>query len=403
MRLLFLSFLVGLAGCASAPPPIERFEPGVRGSSLRGMLEVITIDEETREPMPATITIVHGSGTLLPLESQGRITLSDPALAGAISIHVTDVPRPQALVGVTGSEIVIPIARSRVRPIAGEVHGAASLGASEVAVGAPVRPSLMRTEALDHASSAGCAMDAEGCRFAIDAPVSADTVVATLRDGTGVAIAFGIGRVGSGLEGVRIDLADPAARMAAIELPIPSPSRPPSGLDAVVGVPGLLTSSGVVILDQMPSVRGSVAVPELSGAIADGSWWLLAEAGPSFIDRSRRSVILQRGLRDPSAPGAWPAWLEAPELTIEAGAPSFSPVSGASVHVLDWLAPDGAVLASAWVLDPSAPLAFAPDVAAERIRLRAIDAPGASPGALDLRAVERAIVRFSETTLPFSE
>jgi hypothetical protein len=162
-------------------------------------------------------------------------------------------------------------------------------------------------------------------------------------------------------------------------------------------VPGLANASGVVFLAQTASADSRVAVPALSGLAGDPSWWILAEARGAS---DARSVILQRGLREPSAVGAWPAWLDAPSASIGAdGRVTLLPSAGATLHAIDWLAASGAVVASALVVDPEAPIHFAPAVDATAIRVRAIDAIDAGPGSLSLRAAERTVTRFAESTI----
>ena len=218
-----------LAACGGDVAPAETFEPGITGPTLDGSLEVIVVDELTHHAIDATVEIVHADGTLGPLAGDGRFSIDDDALRGAISIHVTAVDRPQAFVGVTGSRVVIPIARASVAALEGTVTGAGALGASDVVVGALVPPSFVRTDVLGRAATSSCVVDASGCRFRIEgAPDTSDTLVATLRDEAGAAIAFGIGAPGP------LDLSDPSARVPAIELTVASPPAPPIGLLSLI-------------------------------------------------------------------------------------------------------------------------------------------------------------------------
>lgn len=388
-----------LLGCGTTAPSTDTYAPGISGGAIAGRLEVFVVDESTGAPISSSIEVVLADGTIAESASgDGRFVVESAMLAAPLTIRVGDVDRPQAITGVAGARVVIPIARARVRTIEGRVLGADTLGASDVVVGALAPVSFVRTDALERGAPIGCTVDAEGCRFRIErASATADTIVATVRDETGRAIAFGIGVAGEGPTDV--SLIDPGMRAPALDLAIPSPSMPPTGLAAVVGVPGLVTPGGLVFLEQT-AVDAMIGVPELAGSIGDGSWWLLAEAGPSLDDRSRRSVILQRGLTSPSSVGAWPAWLDAPVASLDAeGIVTIEPVEGATLYAIDWLAPTGVVLASALVVDVTAPISFAPPVDADRVRVRALDAPGASAGVLDLEATERGIVRFSEVTL----
>lgn len=168
-------------------------------------------------------------------------------------------------------------------------------------------------------------------------------------------------------------------------------------MSAVVGVPGLATSSGVAFLEQTATVDSELSVPDLAGMPGDPSWWILAEARGLV---GERSVVIQRGLREPSAVREWPEWLGAPSASLAAdGVVTLVPAAGATLHAIDWLSASGEVLASALVVDATAALHFVPGVAAASIRVRAIDAPGASATSLELRAAERSVVRFAETTI----
>ena len=105
-------------------------------------------------------------------------------------------------------------------------------------------------------------------------------------------------------------------------------------------------------------------------------------------------------MRGLGAVGAWPAWLDVPSANIAAdGRVTLLPSAGATLHAIDWLAASGEVVASALVVDAAAPLHFAPAVAASAIRVRAIDAIDARSSALSLRAAERTVTRFAESTI----
>jgi len=394
-KLAALALLVVAAACIPTEPlpPLAR-QPGLYGDAFAGSLDIEVIDEPTGAQMSANVEVVDATGRVFTGGGNGPYRFEDAALVPPLSVHVGGIARPQAFIGIASSRVVIGVARAGGLRVSGRVVGAETLGASAVVVGVVAPISFVRTDALGRGAPVPCVLDGDGCVFGIeDTAEGADTVVATLHDGAGAAIGFGITSLSSS-GGV---LVLPSVPIPTLSLVLPPTPTPPPGLSAVVGVPGLACASGVVFLAQAASADSRVVVPALSGLAGDPSWWIVAEARGVG---EARSVILQRGLREPSAVGAWPAWLEVPSASIDAdGRVTLLPSAGATLHAIDWLAASGAVVASALVVDAAAPIYFAPAVGATAIRVRAIDAVDASASALSLRAAEHTVTRFAESTI----
>ena len=71
--------------------------------------------------------------------------------------------------------------------------------------------------------------------------------------------------------------ADPDLPLVPLALEGPLPVAP-SGLDAVVGVPGIATPSGIALLPQTARDGGALGVPKLAGGLADATWWVMGIA-----------------------------------------------------------------------------------------------------------------------------
>ena len=386
--------LLSLVACGNDPPAAIDRARGISGGALAGHLEVLVVDEQTQLPISSTVEVVDGAGnTVGTANGDGPFVFDGATLVAPLTVRVRSAARPQALVGLAGARAVIGVSNATTQRVDGRVLGADRLGAISVVAGALAPVSFVRTDALGRGETVACVPDASGCAFQISAASSsAATIVATLRDADGHALGFGLTSIAAG----SAELTLPPTLMPSQTLMVPAALDPPAGLGAVVGVPGLATPAGFVFLEQAPSADGQIVVPELAAMEGNPSWWLIADARGGT---GARSVILQRGLRDPSAVGVWPAWLAVPDASVAAdGVITLIAVPGATLYAVDWLDASAEVLASALSVDASAPIRFTPPPDAVSIRVRAIDAIGASASSLDLTAAERTITRFSEMT-----
>ncbi|UJR85467.1 Hypothetical protein I5071_75470 [Sandaracinus amylolyticus] len=394
-----------LGGCSesAASAPEGPFAPGISGEPLVGRIEVIAIGEDSRTPIDGAVIDVRADGTsIAESTTPGYATFEDARLEGPVTITVRTegtYAGTTTWAGVAADRVVIPVARAGAeRSIEGRVLGADTLGAASVLAGPLVAPHITRPSAIDDATPGACVDEGSGaCRFRASAPLEVDHVAAILRDASGAAIGFGIGEVGED-GSVEVSVLDPASRVAAIPLAMEGPlPTPPIGLDAVVGVPGIATSHGISLLPQTAGEGGVLAVPELSGALADATWWVMAQAYDSANDTGARSVVLLRHLSNPDAVGRLPAFLELPEVTVarDTGV-TVGAVDGAAMIVIECEDASGDRAITTVLGGASGPVA---SECVGAVRVRAVDATGATGSALDLDGVERVAMRFSEVVV----
>lgn len=384
-----------LVACGEEPldPPAPPYLVGVSGGPRAGALEVVGLDETTRELLDALDVEVEGAGLAASGPGWARI---DDAPAGPLTLLVSAPGRvPQRWHGVEGARAVItlPARDAEVRTLEGRITGAAERGAASVAVGPLTPPRLLRTGGLDAATPVQCAMEPDGsCRFRITVAASTEALVATLRDESGVAIGFAQHALDEA-DVVEIAATEGAARLDAVRLSPGTPGEPPAGLEAVIGVPGLLSGGGISVLAQAPATDGTLAAPSLS-TLDSASWWMMHEARISADDGSSRSVVLVRGLMSPETEIVLPAFLPLPEATFEGDALSVVAPSAQGLVVVDWIDTYGETIASDLALASDAPSRF--EARSGRARVRVVEAYGVSADALDVDAVEPTISRFAQ-------
>lgn len=364
---------IALLGAACrGPAPLEGpLEPGVSGGALSGRLEVVAIDELTREPIEASVTVAP-DGLAAATGSSPFVHESAQPFERADVTVIAGVARVR-WVGVRGARVVIPVPRRETREVAVELRGTAPSGASAIELTSLAPLHVLRSGGVGGAATACAPVDA--CA-SLEVPEGARGLVASVLDADGVPLAFAVGEVGAA-----IDL-DAAREAIAVEAGLPDA---PPGLDAVVGVPGLTRARE---LARLPAARGfTFVVPGPDAGTADASFWILARA--QGTDRS--STVVQRGLREASDAGEWPAWLETPSLTPLDGALFAVPPAGATLLVVERTEADVEELTL--YLEPPADLEIAP---AASVVVRAVDGGRLDAGALDLDAFEDAAVRWSE-------
>lgn len=359
------------------------FVPGISGGPLANRLEVVVVDELTREPIEATITIESdgleravGPSPLVH-ESTEPLDAADVTASIEASGHTTLI----RWIGVRGARAVIPAPRRDASRTTVDVRGTLPSGASALEVTALAPLHILRSDGVGAASSTCASLDA--CSATIDVPAGASALVATAIDARGAPLAFAI----AGVEGRTIDFDLGARATVAIDAPLPGPGP---GLDAVVGVPGLTEERSIA---RLPRASGSsFVVPVLDGEPPGATWWLLARA--EGVDRS--STVVQRDLQQPTDAGAWPSFLAAPELVTTASAISASPPPGATLLVVERL--DATREESSLFFELPAQIELEPPSTGGRVFVRAIDAGSVDASAVDLDAIEAATVRWSEAT-----
>jgi hypothetical protein len=407
-QVLALGLLV--AGCGSDPALPEPDPTGARGALLAGRMEVAVVLEPERRVVAGAVVRARAidTGALLAearTDAAGLAVLEAPELRGAVTIEAEGTSGAQLWMGVRHDEVVIALPGERARvPVVGNVRGLpAAWDASSVEVAAATQVSLLRTGSLARAATVPCVTAAsEGCGFSLESAAAPEALaVATVRGASGAASGFVLGTIGP-MGGT---LAQPV-EATALAVSLPSAT----GLTGIVGVPGVARDGALALLPQSPADPGLLAVPDRAALASGDRYWVLVEARPTLAgapDPDARTVLFARGASSAADLPRWSAWLPAPaaSLTVDGGV-SFEAVAGADVHVVDWLDASGAIVASAWLLDPTVlsvealrPTRLDPGGQVTRVRVRAIDtlAPGAS--GFELGALEVAVERFSERDL----
>lgn len=393
-----------LGGCGTAPPPAEAV-PGI-AAGTEGLVEVVVLDLDSRAPLPgASVTrlVLSGPDEAGTTDARGfvaftRDTTSAFGLDVSASGHV-----PVRWTGVTGGRVVVPLRATVARePFEVDVTG---LGTDEQAVvSVTTRPALLQPSSVRLAGTSGsalaaCTSGAAGSCTAVldtDAAPSGRLVLVAVTDGAGAARR--LVRFDGVVTGASLELG--AGEDLALETLVASVPSVPAGLTAVVGVPGISFGSAVGVLGfSVEGTSPALPLPVVTGMLAT-RWALFVARGEEagVPDETRRSVLVDR--RAETSLGPWTSWLAPPDLDGTGEALGLVPSAGATVHAIDWLSGDEAVLRTDMILDASLPLET--PAGATGARVRALDTD-ASPAALVLDTAERATTRFAErdvATLP---
>lgn len=376
-----LSFFVGsalaLGACTSSPstsPPIV----GVDGASLAGTLEVVVIDEESREPIVgARVAIGDASATT---DASGHASLSagtgsvtlDVTHAGYVTEHWIGVDRARAVVGLS--------APLEAHALSGTITG----GTADTIVSAATTLSILRVTSLDATTSA-CAGGA--CSVSVSVELQAPRLDLVLVEGSTAHLATGIPIA---QEAFSVDLPSLAASERLVTLDVTLPSAP--GLEAVVGVPGIATSAGVAILPSSPT-GASLLAPAREGPLQGARLWYVARA--TSADESGETVVFDREVGADLHVSLPSSFLAIPSATAS-GTIGIDVDPEVDLYVVEAYA--GASVERTLVLRPSGPHLDLPIdlAAASGVAVRAIDTDGASSeGAIDLDAVEAQATRIA--------
>jgi hypothetical protein len=410
---LSLGVLVGLfvGGCGPEPVPPAPEATGARGAALAGRVEVVVVVEPERRPVVDAVVRARAieDGALLAearTDAAGLAVLEAAGLRGAVTIEAAGPTGAQLWMGVRTDDVVIALPGERARAtVAGNVRAIpAAWGGTEVQVGAATEISLLRTSALARASTAPCAPSgADGCTFSLERAEAPETLaVATVAGPSGAAAGFVMGTLGpaGGTLDRPVDATDLALTLPAA-----------TGLTGIIGVPGVARDGALVLLPQRALDPALLAVPGADALAPTDRYWVIVEARPmgagGLGDPDARSVLFARGARSAADLPRWSSWLPAPSATLAVdGGVSFEAVPGADVHVVDWLDAAGAIVASAWVLDPTVlsvealrPTALDPGGRVTRVRVRALDTVAPSASGFELTTLELGVERFSERDL----
>lgn len=400
-----------VAGCGSDPAPPAAAPTGARGAALAGRMEVDVVVEPERRPLAGAVVRARSieSGALLAearTDAAGFAVLESPVLQGSVTIEAEGETSAQLWMGVRTDEVVLALPGEPARAeIVGNVRGLPdSWEASSVEVGAATQVSLLRTGSLARAATAPCNPRADvGCGFFLESDAAPETLaVATVRGASGAASGFVLGTLGP----AGGTLSQP---VEATDLAVALPSA--AGLAGIVGVPGVARDGALVLLPQTSPDPALLAVPARESLGPRDRYWVLVEARPTLAggvaDPEARTVLFARGASTAADLPRWSAWLPAPSATLAVdGGVSFEAVAGADVHVVDWLDASGAIVASAWLLDPTVlsvealrPTRLDPGGRVTRVRVRALDTVAPGPSGFEATTLDAAVERFSERDL----
>lgn len=362
---------IGL-GCGGPNDAEPRLIPsgGVGDGAIDGRINVYVIDAATDEPI-AGADVRIGEPDETPIEgstdSAGLFTIDDDSLEGPTTITATASGYvPGTWFGVNGANVTIAIAPTSATDIPQAELTGGITDWETLPVPADQNHVLIanvgysRTAQLFDAEneldppgdSAPCIVSAvtTTCEWSINARTGNVSVFANIldvdtkgtfldtSDDTFVAIGFAYAldiTVVDGVDqsGIMLEMVDTGALTNAV---VDFPAAP-AGLPEVLGLTALeLGDSGTMImLLPFGPDNDTYAVPALTGPFADGTYQLLASASLGDASEEPASVTITRGFDDPASIAA-PDFLVTPTGLAEAsGELSFTPVDGASLHVVE--------------------------------------------------------------------
>ncbi len=426
-----------LAACGGGKNDVDpRVVPGggVGDGAINGELNVYVIDEITDEPV-AGATVSVGEPGAEPLEgvtdSTGLFTF-DGDLEGPQTI--TAVASGYAVAtwfGANGANVTIPLSPETEPPVAqaqlsGTIAGWDTLApATDHAYIALVQYS-QTTDLGDPANNlpqgGGTGLPANACinsTFAtmcdwvlntrtgqvdiyaiiIDVDTNGTPTDDTDDTWTVVGMAYDLGlTVEDGVDQSNISLVQAdEGTMATADLTL---AASPSGLTSTFGLVGVdMGATGTWMFPVITDQNIAMMVPNLEGDFAGATYRALAATSDGAEDGAQ-TVILHRGLTDVSAHDMG-AWLPlAGDPAVASGTYSYSPVDGASMHVVDLEAAgeslwnlamlDGRTEFTLPAVDPSPLPGGAIDM-----RVSAIEVPDFDAGDFELDALLDQVTRIS--------
>ncbi len=322
-----------LLACEPAAVPIPG--GGARGEPAAGAVIVFAIDERSGEPVEgARVVVAEASATTAP---DGRATL---AHAGTVDVTVSaDGYLTETWLGVDASELTVTLAPSMPTEGGGIVRArlvgldayAPSNAANAVRAVLGVTRELSDDPTGDGAERAACSPGTE-CVHELEVGAALTAVFAQIDevDASGRRVAplgFAISEPAQVAQGDSVDVSlQPVDASRLRELSVDTPPAP-SGIDAVVGVPGLSTSGRVIVL---AGDEGSASFL-LPAPASDETYWAVA-AGASGTASSRSIARLSPG--DSAGALAPPALRAPPGGSREAGGLRLSQVDGSAMITL---------------------------------------------------------------------
>ncbi len=368
---------LALGACSTSPASVAP-TVGIDGAPLSGTLEVVVVDDETRDPIEGALVAI--GETRATTDATGRASLAAPSgsvtldvsRAGYVTEHWMNVDRTRAVVA-----LAAPL---DARALAGTITG----GSADTIVSAATTLSILRVTSLGATTSA-CPGGA--CGVSVTVELETPRLDLVLVEGSTAHLATGLPITG---ETFSVDLAALTATERLVTLDVTLPEAP--GLQAVVGVPGIATSAGVAVLPSSPT-GASLLAPAREGPMEGARLWYVARAVST--DGSGETIVFDREVGADLHVVLPSSFLAIPSATAE-GTIGIDVDPEVDLYVVEAYA--GASVDRTLVLHPSGTHLDLPiDLAgASGVAVRAIDADGAiAEGAIDLDAVEARATRIA--------
>ncbi len=411
---------------------------GVTGAAIDGALTVFVIDEADAPIAGAAVQVAGLQGST---DADGRARFEDPSLSGPQRVTASASGRAAATwIGVTADEVTLVLS-PRTRPPVATASASGtidlpspSFGKYTVALvlysqtgeyGAPentiVQPMngdspvnlCVRTSDFDPSSCDWQMKTRTGrqIHYAILAEGDPQGTSSDPSDDTYDLIGYAVGSpmdVSAG-QSVTGETFTSIGNGALTDVSISIPGGP-AGLGDPVALPFLDLGADGQLVFPLPTLRpgqSTTKVPALTGNFSGGHYNVVGLASPSFGAAYPYSASFQR---DVGVGGdSLPAWLPAAAgLSGSGGSYSFTPVSGASLHVVSLVDGGGDVAWTIVVVDGTSSFqlpAVTPDPlpgSGLTMRVAAVELPGFDPMSFGLGDFGNRIARVSESTAAVS-
>lgn len=373
------SLALALAACSTTAASSAS---GIGGAMLTTSLSVHVEGERDGAPIAGAsvdvggavaATDAHGDATLTT--TSGPVTLRVSA-AGFVTERWIGVDRDHATVS-----LVTPLA---ARTLTGTITG----GHADSVVSVATAITMLRTSS-PLASTSSCAGGA--CDVTLTVETRAPALDVVLVEASAARLAEGVALDGAGHFALDAAAIEESARLVTLDVTLPSAP----GLEAVVGVPGVASASGVVLFPALTPVAASLSAPALEGALAGDRLWYVARAANA--DGSGVSMIFDRQVGADGAVQLPSAFLAIPSVTPTASI-GIAVDPEVDLYVVEVYSGDTAE--RVLVLRPRGARVDVPVelTGVSRVVVRAVDTL-AQPGAIDLDAAEASATRIATVEL----
>lgn len=412
-----LSLLLGLlVACGNDtgmdPDAIQAVDPrvieggGIGDGPISGVVNLYVIDDATRMPVEnATVRVGTVDGTT---DATGLFVAH--GVAGPQTI-VAKAPtyRAEVWVGANGANVTINLGAANPSVPTGTITGTVDLagapavaaGHTKVAIASYSQSDMLGDEANEIAQDANTCFGAATCTVTIKSRTGTITAIAAIYDynpaaDTSVLIGWaykaGIA-VTTGTQAVTLTTL-PAAALQDVTVGF---GAPPAALATVAGLVGIETADGLVPLAPvfLTPAAATAKLPK-PDALAGTAYRLTGFA----TNGDAASLVLRRGLTGTALAAG--TWLAAPTGTPTRTGASWTPVTGGTVHGVEWK--QGATrLVNVSVFDATAQIAL-PDLitlpsGTLTASLQVIGAPGLDVGEFSLDGDRAKLSMVGSTTV----